>query len=234
MPSPPEIVTEAPAERTGRAQVWSSQERADIELLRGLVDIESLSGRESAAVGYLRSSMASRGFEILESEAGSAVGTIGEGARHIVLLGHIDTVPGRIPVRIEDGTLWGRGAVDAKGPLATFVAAASAAASAAALAGAGLNARLTVVGAVGEETIGSLGATEVATWEAPDFCVIGEPSGWDAVCLGYRGSLSLIYTLRHSTRHTAGPGESVAELAIQFWNDLLTELDAWNREATNS
>ena len=230
-PPPSEVTSQAASPIAGVAPVWSSQERADIELLRGLVDIESLSGREAAAVGYLRSSMASRGFQILESEAGSAVGTIGEGARHIVLLGHIDTVPGRIPVRIEDGALWGRGAVDAKGPLATFVAAASAAASAAA---AGLNARLTVVGAVGEETIGSLGATEVATWPAPDFCVIGEPSGWDAVCLGYRGSLSLIYTLRHSTRHTAGPGESVAELAIQFWNDLLTELDAWNREATNS
>jgi len=228
-PSPPEVVSQAMSPVADRAPGWSSQERADIELLRGLVDIESLSGRESAAVGYLRSSMASRGFEILESEAGSAVGTIGEGACHIVLLGHIDTVPGRIPVRIENGTLWGRGAVDAKGPLATFVAAASAADAAGRL-----NARVTVVGAVGEEMIGSLGATEVATWEAPDFCVIGEPSGWDAVCLGYRGSLSLIYTLRHSTRHTAGPGESVAELAIQFWNDLLRELYVWNTDATNS
>ena len=46
----------------------------------------------------------------------------------IVLLGHIDTVPGHIPVRIENGELWGRGAVDAKGPLCTFVAAAAAAA----------------------------------------------------------------------------------------------------------
>ena len=62
----------------------------------------------------------------------------------IVLLGHIDTVPGHIPVRIEDGVLWGRGAVDAKGPLCTFVAAATAAAP-------DLNATVTVVGAVGEE-----------------------------------------------------------------------------------
>lgn len=212
----------------------SASEQADIELVRGLVDIESLSGRESAAVGYLRSTMASRGFSVHDDAAGSAVGTIGHGDRHIVLLGHIDTVPGRIPVRIEDGTLWGRGAVDAKGPLATFVAAASAAARAAEGATAdGLNARVTVVGAVGEEVIGSPGATEVATWDAPDFCVIGEPSGWDAICLGYRGSLSLVYTLRHSTRHTAGPGESVAELAVQFWNSLRAELSVWNSDAKN-
>ena len=40
-----------------------------------------------------------------------------------MLLGHIDTVPGRVPVRREGGRLYGRGAVDAKGPLACFVAA---------------------------------------------------------------------------------------------------------------
>ncbi len=200
---------------------------ADIELLRGLVSIESLSHQEGAAVSYLRSAMASRGFRLQDSRSGSAIGTVGEGERHIVLLGHIDTVPGRIPVRIEDGVLWGRGSVDAKGPLATFVAAASAAAGQ-------LGCRVTVVGATGEEVIGSPGANEVATWDAPEFCVIGEPSGWDSVCLGYRGSMSLIYRLRQSTRHTAGPGESVAEVAVQFWNTVLAELETWNAEAKNS
>ncbi len=64
-------------------------------------------------------------------EAGNAVGEIGapDAARTIVLLGHIDTVPGNIPVRIEAApagdVLFGRGSVDAKGPLATFVAAAA-------------------------------------------------------------------------------------------------------------
>ncbi|MDQ4099916.1 MAG: M20/M25/M40 family metallo-hydrolase, partial [Chloroflexota bacterium] len=96
-----------------------------------------------------------------------------------------------------------------------------------------LNVRVTVVGAVGEEVIGSPGAKQVATWPAPDFCLIGEPSGWDAVCLGYRGSLSLVYTLRRSTRHTAGPGHSVAEEAVGFWNAFLAELGEWNAEARN-
>jgi LysW-gamma-L-lysine carboxypeptidase len=205
----------------------SPRAAADIELLRGLVAIESLSHQEGPAVSYLRAQMASRGFRLQDSRAGSAIGTIGEGDRHIVLLGHIDTVPGRIPARIENGVLWGRGAVDAKGPLATFVAAASAAASE-------LGCRVTVVGATGEEVIGSPGANEVATWAAPDLCIIGEPSGWDRVCLGYRGSMSLIYRLEQSTRHTAGPGESVAEIAVQFWNALLAEVATWNAGATNS
>ncbi len=203
---------------------YTTREQADIELLRALVAIPSLSHEEGNAVEFLRGAMASRGFELLESTSGSAIGRIGSGEKHIVLLGHIDTVPGHIPVEIRDGVLWGRGAVDAKGPLATFVAAASAAADR-------LNATITVVGATGEEVIGSPGANEIATWESPDFCIIGEPSGWDAVCLGYRGSYSLIYTLTRSTRHTAGPGESVAQEAVDFWNALQAELDEWNTDA---
>jgi LysW-gamma-L-lysine carboxypeptidase len=204
--------------------LWTAQERADIELLRSLIAIPSLSGQEENAVEYLRGAMASRGLDVLDDAAGSAVGRIGSGEKHIVLLGHIDTVPGHIPVQIRDGVLWGRGSVDAKGPLATFVAAASAAADR-------LNATITVVGAIGEEVIGSPGANQVAKWSAPDFCIIGEPSGWDAICLGYRGSFSLIYTLTRSTRHTAGPGQSVAQEAVDFWNTLQAEVAEWNAEA---
>jgi LysW-gamma-L-lysine carboxypeptidase len=202
-------------------------DQADIDLLHDLVTIESLSWSEAEAVAFLRDAMASRGFTLLDDAAGNAVGTIGSGEKHIVLLGHIDTVPGKIPVRIEDGILHGRGAVDAKGPLATFVAAASAASDR-------LKCRVTVVGAVGEEAIGSVGANEVAKWGAPDFCIIGEPSSWDTICLGYRGSVSLIVTFRSDMRHSAGPGETVAEEAVTFWNALRDHLDTLNADAKTS
>ncbi len=199
----------------------SGPDRADVALLRDLVATESLSGGEAEAVDLLVGAMAARGFRAERDVAGNAVGTIGDGPRRVVLLGHIDTVPGRIPVRMEDGVLHGRGAVDAKGPLATFVAAATRAA-------ADLSATVTVVGAVGEETIGSPGATAVAAWPAPDLCVIGEPSGWDAVCLGYRGTLSLHYALRRAGRHSAGPGESIGEEAVAFWNATVAEVASRN------
>ena len=67
--------------------------------------------------------MRALGYDAHVDGAGNAVGTRGTGEREIVLLGHIDTVPGEVPVRIEDGVLFGRGAVDAKGPLAAFVVA---------------------------------------------------------------------------------------------------------------
>lgn len=203
----------------------SSLDQADIDLLHGLVGIESLSGNEGDAVAYLVEEMARRGFDAHVDPAGSAVGQIGTGERHVVLLGHIDTVPGRIPVRIADGTLHGRGSVDAKGPLATFVAAAARAAERVSL-------QVTVVGAVGEESMGSPGAHQVATWPSPDLCVIGEPSGWDAICLGYRGSMTIHYRLTQDGRHSAGPGRSASELAIAFWNDLLAKMALRNIDAT--
>ena len=61
--------------------------------------------------------------------AGNAVGVMGSGPCAVVLLGHIDTVAGEIPVQVvpaegsEGGrgeAVFGRGAVDAKGPLACF------------------------------------------------------------------------------------------------------------------
>ncbi len=200
---------------------------ADVELLRRLVDIPSLSDQERPAVEELCRQMDARGFRTEIDSAGNAIGTIGSGSKRVVLLGHIDTVPGQIPVRIEDGVLWGRGAVDAKGPLCTFVAAAAAAAPS-------LRAAVTVVGAVGEERLGSPGANAVALWDAPDFCVIGEPSGWDAICLGYRGTFGFTYHLRQPSRHSAGPGESAGEQAIAFWNAMCAELDTLNRKRTAS
>lgn len=199
-------------------------EQGQIDLLHGLVAIPSLSHGEADAVSYLVAEMAKRGLDAYVDAVGSAVGTVGQGERHIVLLGHIDTVPGTIPVRIEDGLLWGRGSVDAKGPLATFVAAAACAADR-------LQCRVTVVGAVGEETLGSPGATEVAKWASPDLCIIGEPSGWDAICLGYRGVYGFTYELLQAGRHTAGPGESVGEQAVGFWNALIAEADRINGAA---
>jgi LysW-gamma-L-lysine carboxypeptidase len=188
-----------------------------------LVAISSLSGEEANAVNYLVAEMKTRGFDTHVDRAGNAVGVKGNGPRRIVLLGHIDTVPGDIPVRVEDGVLYGRGSVDAKGPLATFVAAAAEAS--------GINATITVVGAVGEESIGSLGAHEVANWPAPDLCIIGEPSSWDAVCLGYRGTVSFTYRLKQAGRHTAGPGETVGELGVLFWNTLLAEIQQLNGDS---
>ncbi len=183
----------------------------DVALVRGLVEIPSVSRQERAAVEWLVARMAERGFRASIDGAGNAVGEVGDGPFHVVLLGHIDTVPGEIPVAIEDGVLAGRGAVDAKGPLAAFVAAATTVVP---------GVRVTVVGAVEEESPTSAGARFRAALPAPDWCVVGEPSGWDAVAIAYKGRLGVRVTIERPARHGAAPGMTVAEEAFALWERI--------------
>jgi len=92
------------------------------EVLIELVKRYSPSQMELPAVRFLTEWMNAHGFNARIDEAGNAFGIRGDGdAAHIlILLGHIDTVPGEITVRVEDGKLYGRGSVDAKGSLAAF------------------------------------------------------------------------------------------------------------------
>ncbi|MBN1935484.1 MAG: M20/M25/M40 family metallo-hydrolase, partial [Anaerolineae bacterium] len=156
-------------------------------LLTELVERYSPSTQERPVVEYLVGQMNTLGFSAYIDGAGNAVGQLGRGKlgngeQTVLLLGHIDTVPGEIRVHREGNLLYGRGTVDAKGPLATFVAAA-------ARAGEQTGKRIVVVGAVEEEAATSKGARFLLDRVQPDAVVIGEPSGWDAVTVGYKGRL---------------------------------------------
>jgi [amino group carrier protein]-lysine/ornithine hydrolase len=198
-----------------------------VEFLKALVETSSVSGIEGAAVSLLVDKMADLGLSAHIDEAGNAVGSrelpdgAGEIACEIMLLGHIDTVPGEIPVRIEEGKLYGRGAVDAKGPLAAFLFAAARAELAP-------GTRVIVIGAVEEESATSKGARFAAQCFTPDFCIIGEPSGWDGLTLGYKGRLLIDYDLQQPMSHTAGPQTGVAEQAVEWWNQLLAYVVKYN------
>jgi [amino group carrier protein]-lysine/ornithine hydrolase len=182
----------------------------EIGILEGLLRAYSPSGQERGAVEFLTAEMTRLGFSAHIDAAGNAVGSFGEGQREIVLLGHIDTVPGQIAVRAEDGKLYGRGSVDAKGPLACFTAAA-------ARVGARPDWKITVIGAVGEEA-NSPGAKAIVDKYRPEMVIIGEPSGWDHICLGYKGSAWFHYQVNRPLAHTAAKAESACEAAVGFWN----------------
>lgn len=185
------------------------------ETLIGLVSHNSPSGHEANAVNWLVERMKSLGYDrAFRDEAGNAVGVIGKGPRQIVLLGHIDTVPGEIPVRVEEGVLYGRGAVDAKGPLACFV-------DAAAQCGVIDGWQLVVIGAVEEER-DSKGAYYVAGQYQPEYAIIGEPNRWDRVALGYKGTAWAEITIRREQSHSAGGGQTAPEAAFEIWKSIQT------------
>jgi len=194
----------------------------DIELLRRMVSIPSLSGAEGELAGFLAREMAARGFRAWVDEAGNAVGELGEGPREILLLGHMDTVPGAIPVQVVDGVLYGRGAVDAKGPLAAFIAAAT-------RVGPLPGKRLVVAGAVEEEAASSKGARHLLRTRRPAQVIIGEPSGWERITLAYKGRLLVEYRLRRRMSHTAGPERGACEQAVSFWQRLQSYAATYNR-----
>jgi len=191
--------------------------------LLGLVSHYSPSGQEAAVVDWLVQHLRGLGFtQAFRDDAGNAVGVMGTGEKTIVLLGHIDTVSGEIPLRLEGDCFYGRGSVDAKGPLAAFVDATAALGEIAGW-------RIVVIGAVGEEA-DSDGARYVVDQYCPQFAIIGEPSQWSRVTLGYKGTAWLEATFRSPSSHTASSRPSVCEAAFLFWDSLLKWAQAYNHD----
>lgn len=186
-----------------------------IGLLRSMLEIPSVSYHERDLAGYLVDTMTDLGFRAHIDGVGNVVGVIERGpGPTVMLLGHLDTVPGVLSVRSLDGRLHGRGAVDAKGPLAAMICAAVGAVD--------FRGRLVVIGVVEEETPRSRGAMAIrATHQRPDALIIGEPSGWSSVVLGYKGKLDLRYTVRCPATHPSNPVPKASELAVACWTALV-------------
>lgn len=183
-----------------------------------LVSIPSISQHEKQAAAFLVQHMKKIGYEqAFIDKAGNAVGIRGSGKKQIVLLGHIDTVPGHIPVHIADNQLFGRGSVDAKGALAAFTIAASQL-STKDLA----DKQIIVIGAVEEEITTSKGVRFVLDQYQPQYCIIGEPSSWNGITLGYKGILNFTYTNRADLLHHSQAGATPIKKGLQFIAELET------------
>ncbi|PRX96504.1 M20/M25/M40 family metallo-hydrolase [Allonocardiopsis opalescens] len=189
-----------------------------VALLKSMLDTPSPSYQEGELAADLMVQMRAMGYTAHLDKAGNVVGVLDRGrGPTVMMLGHIDTVPGSVPVRFEEGRLYGRGAVDAKGPMAAMVCAGARAT--------GFCGRVVVVGAVEEETPGSRGAVHIRkNHPPPDALIVGEPSGWSAVVLGYKGKLDLHYRVERPATHPSSPWPKAVELAAEVWRALLTHL----------
>jgi len=200
----------------------------EIEFLEQFVSIPSVSTQEAEAANFLVSVMSEFCEQAYVDKAGNAVGKLGHGDLKVFFLGHIDTVPGHIDVEIIDDNLYGRGSVDAKGSFATAVMAAKS------LDDEVLDKiSLTLIGAVEEEIGSSKGARYVLqAYEQPDLIIIGEPSSYDAMTLGYKGRLIVHLSLEKDNFHSAGDDSTAAEDLITAWNILQNDAKEYNRKSS--
>ncbi|MFA9517992.1 [LysW]-lysine hydrolase [Halopenitus sp. H-Gu1] len=185
------------------------------KLLFDLVSTPSPSGEETAAAERLREFFEANGREAWIDEVGNVRAPADDS---VLLTSHIDTVPGDIPVEVksalesaydvdpaeENEALWGRGTVDATGPLVSMAVAA-------------VETGVSFVGVVDEETSSQGARHLVADRDPPDAVVNGEPSGWNGITLGYRGFLAGTYVNTSESGHTSRPEPNAIQHAIDWW-----------------
>jgi predicted acetylornithine/succinylornithine family transaminase/N-acetyl-ornithine/N-acetyl-lysine deacetylase len=231
-----EMLSATQTQETEREQgitTSANEVNADVALLQRMLTIPSYSRQESALAHYLVEQAQQMGLHAYVDEVGNFVASThaaGENDQQpIVLLGHMDTVRGNIPVTLQDGVLYGRGAVDAKGPLAAFLCATAHVARSSAL-----QRPIIVVGAVEEEAATSRGAHAVVERYQPAACIIGEPSGSQAVTIGYKGRLLIECCVTRALSHSAGPLESSSEVATVFWERVRRHAATWNEQHAGS
>ncbi|WP_425498306.1 [LysW]-lysine hydrolase [Halogeometricum salsisoli] len=183
-------------------------------LLADLVATPAVSGNESAAAERLRAFFEAHDREVWIDEVGNVRAPADDS---VLLTSHIDTVPGNVPVKIEDDVLWGRGSVDATGPLASMAVAA-------------VETGVSFVGVVEEETTSKGAWHLIEDRDAPDAVINGEPSGWDGITLGYRGILSGTYVGTSELGHSSRPENNAIQSAVDWWSRVADFFDADEEE----
>jgi len=172
------------------------QEQEIIDYIEALVKIPSYSGlknQEKEIAEFIHRSLVIEGIdaELIEVEKGryNIIGTLkGEGAgKTLLLTGHTDTVPpydmkNPFTLKIEENKLYGRGAVDMKGPLACMIFSMIAIKRS----GIKLNGDVVFAGVIDEEE-GSLGTIDlIERGLKADAAIVGEPTNLD-LCVAHRG-----------------------------------------------
>jgi LysW-gamma-L-lysine carboxypeptidase len=192
-------------------------DKSKIRFLTNLLGIYSPSGSEEAISEFLINEMKKLGFLVKKDSVGNVIGTIGEGKLTILLCGHMDTVVGHRPLRVEKGKIYARGAVDAKGPLASMILAAAAVAK-----DLKCDAKLVVASVIEEEATSRGIKNLIKDGISADYAIFGEPSGVGNITIGYKGNLHLKIICKTETGHSSSPWayENALEKAYELWEQI--------------
>src|SRR5579862_6961026 len=218
-----------------------------VAIARDLVRCRSVTPDEGGALDYLQRVLEPAGFAVHRvtfDEPGTApvdnlYARIGAARPNLVFAGHTDVVPAGNEVswahppfsgEVEGDLLYGRGAVDMKGGIACFAAAAL---DYLAANGGGSKGSISLLITGDEESVAVNGTVKLLRWAAErgekfDHCILGEPSNvevlGDTIKAGRRGSINgtLIVTGRQG--HVAYPERT--DNPIRGLMALMTALQA--------
>ncbi|MDR6789480.1 succinyl-diaminopimelate desuccinylase [Sphingomonas sp. BE138] len=211
-----------------------------VQLASDLIAADSVTPARGHVFDVLEAALVPLGFAVERRISGEApdgpvenlLATRGDRGVHLAFAGHVDVVPpgegwsadAFAPQR-RDGLLVGRGAVDMKGAVAAFVAAAARVPVDAG--------RLTLIITGDEEgpaTHGTVALIERMHERglAPDLCLVGEPTSvaalGDMIKIGRRGSVNIGIKVPGRQGHVAYP--HLADNPIPRLVAILAELDA--------
>jgi succinyl-diaminopimelate desuccinylase len=198
-----------------------------VALTQALIRCESVTPAEGGALTLLESVLKPAGFachRMTFSEPGTPdvenlYARLGTSASHLCFAGHTDVVPPgdlaawTVPPfsgEILDGLVYGRGAVDMKGGIACFVAAALRHLAT----GGPLSGSISFLITGDEEGPSINGTMKVLDWlrarsETLDACIVGEPSNpealGDEIKIGRRGALTVEIVVHGRQGHAAYP-----------------------------
>jgi succinyl-diaminopimelate desuccinylase len=199
-----------------------------LAIARDLVRCRSVTPDEGGALGFLQGLLAQAGFTVHRAvfdEPGTApvdnlYARVGLAKPNLLFAGHTDVVPpgneaswSHPPFagEIDGDTLYGRGAVDMKGGIACFVAAAL---DYLAAVGGRPKGSISFLITGDEESVAVNGTIKLLKWAAErgetfDHCILGEPSNvatvGDTIKAGRRGSLNGTLIVSGRQGHVAYP-----------------------------
>ncbi len=212
-------------------------ERSVAKFLRDLIAIKSLSSQEEQVIHRIKREMEECGFdEVTIDPMGNILGRIGNGKRIIALDAHVDTVDVGNPENWtvdpfqgseKDGIIYGRGACDMKGALASIVHGGKL------IKQLGLQDDFTlyVVGSVQEEDCDGLCWQYIINEDKlrPELVVIAEPTNL-ALYRGHRGRMEIEVRTKGISCHGSAPERGVN--AVYKMAPIVQEIEQLNERLT--
>jgi succinyl-diaminopimelate desuccinylase len=211
-----------------------------VELAAALIACPSITPATGEVFDVLEQALQGSGFTVHRFMSGEApdgpvenlYASRGSGSPHFGFAGHLDVVPpgegwtgDAFAPEIRNGLLYGRGVVDMKGGIASFVAAAAELAS--------HPGTISLIITGDEEGPATCGTVALMDWMAereirPDMILIGEPTSvdrlGDTVKIGRRGTVNMWITIPGTQGHVAYPHR--ADNPVPKLARVLAALDA--------